>query len=1404
LHPLKSSELTEAQPWRLLARLGEGATGVVWATRRETRGAAEHVIKIGRSRAVAADLAREAWHAALALSPRLPELIDVGIGRLGPRALVPAEPGDAPSSGLVPYVVLRRASGRSLVGMERGTDEARCVLGLGVARDVGEALADLHAAGLAHGDVKPDNVLVDGTGRAALVDLGLCGPADAHALAGGTPRYLGRGDAALGDGRARDLLALGLLVAEIADPEVAAASEPLAAARGSRRLPDAVGRLCAALLVPEPGARPSAAWICAQAAGALAAAGHAPAPAHEEADRRVRTVRARYLRLRMADLGRASRAASSAAPWTETVIGWMRRATTMCATLGAEPPLGWERDAAEELAPLDAAGRRRWLVSLVGSAAVADWPLDGALSRTERELAEALSALAARRDPAAWTAADVERALAGEDAAPRAGDDAGPPTPEAIARLALGVGQVPADADALRAVERLGPGAPRPLLLAAADAMRLRGELGRALALLRACEHEASAVEADVLRRAGETERARAVASSAVGAGADPAGRALACLARLCLDAGDVEQAVELAGAGTTAALAEVAALAALGRGDPARARAFAERGLALAGGAEARARLHATLAFVTRSSDPPAARAGFREAALHAVRAGAVLEEATYRTGEAAACVDLGELEAALESSERAALLFEHVLDRSVMAARAWLARAAAFAAIDATPEATAAAERATELARLAADPVAEAYACWALADAHPAGAAVAVRASERAAARLAPDPSTDDGLQCAARLWRHAPDRLGADEVARADEAGRGGAGEFARLAWWAARAERIVARAQLDEGAARGVLAEIVRLGASRAPVPTLGRAMHAAAALARALGDEPACARVDETRRVAASRIRAGAGARLAEAARACAWVGLDGERPAGALLAPEQAGDLGMLARLLGERSDLRALLDRVLDVLLFWTRAERGLLLLRNPKGRLVARAARNLDRADLRGEQLLVSQTLAQRALDAGEPVVAVDAMAELAQSHRSVHALKLRSVLALPLLARGQAVGVVYLDDRARRGAFGERELGWSQAVAPIAAMAIADARARARLERALGRAERAGERLAELLAHKETALEVAERELARAGAKRRRHPEIVGESEPIARMLALVDRVAASDLPVLLAGESGTGKELVARAIHQGGARAGAPFVSENCGALPESLLESALFGHVRGAFTGADRTRIGLLVAAHGGTLFLDEIGEMSLAMQTKLLRVLEDGLVRPVGSETARRVDVRVITATHRDLEAMVGERRFRADLFYRLAVVTVRVPPLRERAEDIPLLVAHLVAKHGGGRKVILSRAAAARLGRHDWPGNVRQLENEVRRALLLCQGTIEVEHLSLPDPRAVGAALGLEVRAHVDRLEADLVREALRRTRGNQTQAARLLGVSRFGLHKMRVRLGLDPTDED
>jgi len=245
------------------------------------------------------------------------------------------------------------------------------------------------------------------------------------------------------------------------------------------------------------------------------------------------------------------------------------------------------------------------------------------------------------------------------------------------------------------------------------------------------------------------------------------------------------------------------------------------------------------------------------------------------------------------------------------------------------------------------------------------------------------------------------------------------------------------------------------------------------------------------------------------------------------------------------------------------------------------------------------------------------------------------------------------------------------------------------------------------------------------------------------MVGECEAMQRVFALIAKVAPTPVPVLVLGETGTGKELVARALHRASPRASGPFLAENCAAIPATLLESELFGHKKGSFTGAIADRPGTFVSADGGTVFLDEIGDMPLEMQSKLLRVLQDGEVRPVGSNQVRRVDVRLVAATHRNLAAMCAERSFREDLYYRLNVISISLPPLRERPGDLRHLVARLLGEISRelGRELVLTPEGLAALERYAWPGNVRELENELQRAAVLSSGPITPEDLS---PRLV------------------------------------------------------------
>jgi two-component system response regulator AtoC len=330
---------------------------------------------------------------------------------------------------------------------------------------------------------------------------------------------------------------------------------------------------------------------------------------------------------------------------------------------------------------------------------------------------------------------------------------------------------------------------------------------------------------------------------------------------------------------------------------------------------------------------------------------------------------------------------------------------------------------------------------------------------------------------------------------------------------------------------------------------------------------------------------------------------------------------------------------------------------------------------------------------------------------------------------------------------------------------------------------------------------LAHRALALE--NEQLRRAVDRSSSLGELIGRSPAMREIFALIKRIAHTRSSVLITGESGTGKEVVARAIHFHGDRSEKPFVPINCTAIPEGLLESELFGHVRGAFTGAHASKRGLFEKADGGTLFLDEIGDMGLVLQGKLLRVLQDREIRPVGGTQSLRVDVRIIAATNRDLEAEIAAGRFREDLFYRLNVIPIHIPPLRERPEDVPALAEAFLRRHTDGRRCFLSPEAMERLQAHPWRGNARELENVLERALALCDTeTLGPNDLPLPGAAAPAAPSGEDFLAAaaargttLHELGERYTEQVLRTTNGNKVQAARILGIDRKTLYRRAER---------
>jgi Nif-specific regulatory protein len=414
-----------------------------------------------------------------------------------------------------------------------------------------------------------------------------------------------------------------------------------------------------------------------------------------------------------------------------------------------------------------------------------------------------------------------------------------------------------------------------------------------------------------------------------------------------------------------------------------------------------------------------------------------------------------------------------------------------------------------------------------------------------------------------------------------------------------------------------------------------------------------------------------------------------------------------------------------------------------------------------NLRRAaEVEARGLVIARGVLESVLVRGEAVLlrGSDAALQMTLDRQGV-----RSAIAAPLRVRDRTIGLVYVDDRGRGDRFEQADLELLVAVARLAGV-IVDVSAR--YERAVA------------------LVEVAERE--------RVAPELIGTSPEIQRVRLEVSRFASTELPIFLTGESGVGKELVARALHATSPRKASPFIAVNCAAMPEGLLESELFGHVRGAFTGADKARRGKLVLADRGTLFLDEVADLNLAAQAKLLRVLEDGEVVPVGSEHAMRIDLRVVSASHKDLQQAVTEGRFRQDLYYRLVGAEISIPPLRERGSDVQALAETFLARIRAKRQAPsrFSPEALGALTGYGWPGNVRELRHAVERACAIASGdTIEAADLSLRAPSGkVGETRDTLANryAALDDHERQLVEEAMAKAGNNVAEAARMLGITR------------------
>jgi len=477
-----------------------------------------------------------------------------------------------------------------------------------------------------------------------------------------------------------------------------------------------------------------------------------------------------------------------------------------------------------------------------------------------------------------------------------------------------------------------------------------------------------------------------------------------------------------------------------------------------------------------------------------------------------------------------------------------------------------------------------------------------------------------------------------------------------------------------------------------------------------------------------------------------------------------------------ISRVVHAIRDLEELQAQVLDLIFEVIPAGRGAILLSEGSGQdfscLYART-RNAAQPQL----IRVSRTVARQVMKENVAILGVDVPGSGAlRDVESLVAAEVRSLLCVPLSVFQRMIGCIYLDSSNTANRFSEDHLQFMAAVAGISAVALDNARRQQWLEQE----------------NQRLTMEV------------RQDQSLVGECGKMKEIFQFLARVAPTESTVLIEGESGTGKELAAKALHRNSPRASKPFVAINCAAIPETLLESDLFGHERGAFTGAATQKKGRLEVADGGVVFLDEIGELAPALQVKLLRVLQEREFDRVGGTRPIKVDIRLIAATNRDLDEAVKQGAFRQDLYYRLAVVRLTMPPLRERREDIPMLTRHFVQKHAKKCKVKakpISREAMAALVNYEWPGNIRELENAIERALVMgSSDMVLLEDLpeSLLEQNAPEEMPEGKYQASVKQLKRHLILDAVGQTGGNYVEAAQILGVHPNYLHRLIRNLGI------
>ncbi|MEM9460300.1 MAG: sigma 54-interacting transcriptional regulator [Myxococcota bacterium] len=487
------------------------------------------------------------------------------------------------------------------------------------------------------------------------------------------------------------------------------------------------------------------------------------------------------------------------------------------------------------------------------------------------------------------------------------------------------------------------------------------------------------------------------------------------------------------------------------------------------------------------------------------------------------------------------------------------------------------------------------------------------------------------------------------------------------------------------------------------------------------------------------------------------------------QPEGGVVPLEAMRQLQQFSTLLARPADLAALLDELIDQVVAMTRASKGFLVLATGEDESYEiRVARNLERQPVDDPAELLSDNIIREAITSRQAQIISDAYAdERFRSSLSVMNLKLCSVMCVPLLVAGELLGLIYVGNDNVRDLFRQPQLDSLNIFAAQAALFIKNAQ----LVGAL-RSESAA--LAERLQNVNFG-------------------SIIGACPQMVEVYNRVEKVASTDITVLVNGETGTGKELIAREIHNRSGRSKGAFITVNCGAIPENLIESELFGHVKGAFTGAVAHQIGKFQAADGGTIFLDEIGELPLQLQVKLLRVLQEKQIQRVGEAKTTAIDARVVAATNRDLSQEVKGGRFREDLYFRLNVIGIQLPPLRERGDDVLLIARYLIGRYAKeyGRDIdpgkALAASAQSAMMRFGWPGNIRQLENHIKKALVLADGpqiTAADLDLEMPDGSAATDDAIMPLSEARDRWQREYINRVLALNGGNRTKTARDLGV--------------------